>query len=155
MRNLKKSCLQQVETLWKNFMKVDQKLVNAAIEFVKNRFPGNQPFEGAAAMYTDDGSILISSAPETINSSVSLCHETGAICEAYKLNKRITATVCVSRDEKGNFIILTPCGVCQERLMYWGADVQAAVPSDLDSTQWIAKTLGEIQPYYWAKVLKH
>ena len=135
-------------------MKLDQTLVNAAIDFVKNRFPRDEPWEGASAMYTDDGSILISTAPETVNDSVSLCHEAGAICEAYKLNKNIVATVCVSRDDKGNFVILTPCGVCQERLMYWGPNVQAAVPDESDSTKWEVKTLAEIQPYYWGKVLK-
>jgi cytidine deaminase len=102
-------------------------------------------------MYTEDGQLLISTAPETVNASVELCHETGAICEAHKLNKRVTATVCVSRDGKGNFQILTPCGVCQERLLYWGQNVQAAVPSDDDSTKWQMKTLNELQPYYWRR----
>lgn len=134
-------------------MKLDENLVNAAIDFVLKRFPKDQAWEGAAAMYTEDGTILISTAPECINDSVSLCHETGAICEAHKLNKRVTATVCVSRDDKGNFIILTPCGVCQERLMFWGPSVQAAVPNENDSTKWDVKTLGEIQPYYWRNIL--
>ena len=62
-------------------MHLDQRLVDAAIEFVNKRF-AEQPFEGAAAMYTEDGEILISTAIEVVNESVSLCHETGAICEA-------------------------------------------------------------------------
>lgn len=80
-------------------MKVDQKLIQAAIDFVNKRFPSG--VEGAAAVYLEDGQILISTAPAVDNDSVSLCHETGAICEAYKLNKKITASVCVSRDERG------------------------------------------------------
>jgi len=86
-----------------------------------------------------------------VNASVELCHEVGAICEAFKLNKIITATVCVSRDEAGKFHVLTPCGVCQERLMVWGDLVEAAVPRDEDSSQWQMKTLRELQPYYWRK----
>ena len=129
-------------------MKLDSKLVEAAKTFVQSRFP-KEEWAGAAAMYTEDGQILISTAPETVNSSVELCHETGAICEAHKLNKRITASVCVSRDEKGLFQILTPCGVCQERLLFWGHNVEAAVPTDSDSTIWQMKTLKELQPYYW------
>jgi cytidine deaminase len=131
-------------------MKIDEKLVNAAIDFIKFRFP-NKPWAGAAAMYTSDGEILISTAPEAVNASVELCHETGAICEAHKIGKKVTATVCVSRDAKGLFQILTPCGVCQERLMVWGDQVEAAVPSESDSTKWQAKKLKEIQPYYWRK----
>lgn len=131
-------------------MKLDEKLVSAAIDFVNGRFP-SEPWAGAAAMYTDSGQILISTAPEVVNASVELCHEVGAICEATKLNQKITATVCVSRDEQGKFHILTPCGVCQERLYYWGGEVEAAVPLDSDSTKWQAKKLKELQPFYWRK----
>lgn len=129
-------------------MKIDSKLVDAAKTFVKARF-SDESWAGAAAMYTEDGQILISTAPAVVNPSVELCHEAGAICEAYKLNKKITATVCVSRDDKGAFHILTPCGVCQERLFFWGADVEAAVPLETDSAKWQIKTLAELQPYYW------
>ncbi len=87
-------------------MKLDAKLVEAAKSFVQSRFP-NELEAGAAAIYTEDGQLLISTAPEAVNPSVELCHEAGAMCEAYKLNKKITATVCVSRDEKGLFHILT------------------------------------------------
>jgi cytidine deaminase len=131
-------------------MKLDQALVNSAINFIACRF-SDKKWVGAAAMYTDDGQILISTAPETINESVSLCHETGAICEAYKLGKRVTASVCVSYDDAGKIHILTPCGVCQERLMYWGEDVEVAVPQTDDSTRWLSKTLKEVQPFYWYK----
>ncbi len=44
-------------------------------------------------MYLEDGQILISTSPQVENESLALCHETGAICEAYKLNKRVTASV--------------------------------------------------------------
>lgn len=63
-------------------MKLDQKLVDAAIAFAEWRFPG-KPYEAATAIYTDEGDILLSAALELPNSSVGLCHEAGAICEAY------------------------------------------------------------------------
>lgn len=131
-------------------MNLDSKLVEAVKAFIQSRFP-DESWVGAAAMYTEDGKILISTAPEAVNASVELCHETGAICEAHKLNKRVSATVCVSRDDKGLYQILSPCGVCQERLLYWGPNVQSAVPNATDSTKWEMKTLGELQPYYWRK----
>lgn len=130
---------------------LDQQLIDAAIQFTKQRFPADKAWEGAAAVRTSDGEILISTAPEVVNPSVELCHEVGAICEAYKLNKKVVATVCVSRDDKGLFHILTPCGVCQERLMFWGDQVEAAVPLDSDSTKWQMKKLKDLQPYYWRK----
>ncbi len=132
-------------------MKLDEKLVRAAIDFAKKRFSPDMPGAGAAAMYTEDGQLLLSTSPDVVNSSVELCHEVGAICEAFKLNKKITATVCVSRDEAGKFHILTPCGVCQERLFAWGNTIEAAVPHDEDSSKWQMKTLQELQPFYWRK----
>src|SRR5262245_48100754 len=131
-------------------MRLDQRLVDAAIDFTNRRFPGQAP-EGAAAMYTEDGEILISTAIEVVNESVALCHETGAICEAYAKNKKITATVCVWRDQAGSFLIIGPCGVCQERLWYWGGDIEVAVPLDHDNTKWRAVPLREMDPYYWRK----
>lgn len=129
-------------------MKVDQKLVQAAIDFVQRRFPNG--IEGASAVYLEDGQILISTSPVVTNESVSLCHEVGTICEAYKLDKKIVATVCVSRDEKG-FHILTPCGVCQERLWVYGENVNCAVPLPEDSTKWTSVKLGALSPHYWRK----
>ena len=131
-------------------MNLDQILVDAAIDFMNRRFPG-EAWEGAAAMYTEDGEILVSTSPECVNESVALCHETGAICEAHKLDKRVTASVCVSRDDQNRIHILTPCGVCQERLFFWGDQVQVAVPLESDSTRWEAKTLKQVQPHYWRR----
>ncbi len=131
---------------------MNEDLVQAAISFVQQRFPVGD-WVGAAALRTEDGQILVSTAPDFPNASVEVCHETGAICEAFKLGKKVVATVCVSRDERGKFRILSPCGVCQERLFKWGENVQAAVPLDSDSTQWQIKTLKDLQPYYWKKAI--
>lgn len=133
-----------------NRPRLDQRLVNAAIDFVTKRFP-NQPWAGAAGMYTEDGEVLISTAIEVVSDQVSLCHEVGAMCEAYAKDKKIVATVCVSRDPQRRFVVLSACGVCQERLWYWGGDIEVAIPIDDDSTQWRAVTLAEMSPHYWRK----
>ena len=134
-------------------MKLDQKLVDLALQFLNDRYPDG--VGGVAAMYTDDGEILLSTSPEALNECASLCHEVGALCEAYKKNKRVTATVCVSRDDKGaRAIILTPCGICQERLLIYGDSVECAVPQVDKPGTWEMRTLGELQPYYWRKVLR-
>ncbi|WP_208676437.1 cytidine deaminase [Synechococcus elongatus] len=134
-------------------MKLDQALVDAAIALLEQRFPRAEGI--AAAAYTDDGQILTSVVFEPEWGGGGLCAETGAICEAVKLDKRITALVCVSRlSGDSPIVILTPCGICQERLFHWGESVEVATPTAQDASRWIAKTLGEVQPYYWAKAFK-
>lgn len=129
-------------------MNIEQTLYDAAIDLIKNRYPSG--WGGAAAMYTEGGKILTSVAPDVINASTELCIETGAILEAHKLNKKITHSLCVVRDdENSKFKVLTPCGVCQERLYYWGADVKAAITSEDENLTF--KTLKEIQPFHWTK----
>jgi cytidine deaminase len=129
-------------------MRIDQKLVDAAIAQALGRFP--EGYAGAAALYTEDGQILTSVCFDGPNESTNLCHETGAICEANRLGLRITASACVSRANPGEpFVILTPCGLCQERLALWGQDVEVAIPDADDSSHWLTKTLRQVQPYYW------
>lgn len=129
-------------------MNIEKELYDATVAFIKQRFPVG--WGGAAAMYTDKGDLLISISPEVINASTELCMETGAILEAHKLNSKVTHSICVVRDdENSNFKVLTPCGVCQERLYYWGSQVKAAITSD--KNELIYKTLEEIQPFHWSK----
>ncbi|TWT34056.1 cytidine deaminase [Posidoniimonas corsicana] len=132
-------------------MALDQELVDAAIAQAAARFPAGNG--GAAALRLADGQILTSVCLETPNEAVNLCHETGAICEAYRRKATVAASVCVSREAPdAPFLILTPCGVCQERLATWGPDVVAAVPAPGDATRWQAKTLRELQPHYWRNI---
>ncbi|MGE7780451.1 cytidine deaminase [Peribacillus sp. NPDC097264] len=129
-------------------MNIEQRLYQAAIELITNRYPSG--WGGAAAMYTEDGKVLTSVAPEVINASTELCMETGAILEAHKLNTKITHSICVARDdEQAEFKVLTPCGVCQERLWYWGPHVKAAITNP--DERLVYKTLEEIQPFHWSR----
>lgn len=140
-------------------MKVDQTLVDAAISLAENRYAGDPDrdgWAGAAAMYASDGRILTSVFVDSPNVVANLCCETGAIADAHKLRLAIVASVCVSRERPGaSFVILTPCGICQERLAYWGGDVQVGVPRSDDPTRWLSKSLREVQPHYWARFNGH
>jgi cytidine deaminase len=134
-------------------MHLDQTLVDAAVELLNRRFPAMEGI--AAAMYTEAGSILTGVFFQPEWGGGGLCAETGAICEAEKRNQKVTASVCVSRLSGTHpIVILTPCGICQERLFHWGDQVEVAVPDPADPTRWMAKTLREIQPYYWVNVFK-
>ncbi|MFJ7738877.1 cytidine deaminase [Lysinibacillus sp. NPDC097287] len=127
-------------------MEIENRLYEAAVQLVIQRYP--KGWGGAAALYTEDKKILTSVAPEVVNASTELCMETGAILEAHKLNTRITHSICVARDDENSvFKILSPCGVCQERLFYWGSNVKAAVSNKENIL--VYKTLKEIQPYHW------
>lgn len=134
-------------------MTADQRLYDAAAELANARYP--KGWGAAAAMYTDQGEILTSIYVASPNDQAELCIETGCICEAHKLGVAVRATICLSRETEGEpFVILAPCGICQERLAYWGGDVQAAVPRADDPTTWLSLPLRELQPHYWYKIFE-
>lgn len=129
-------------------MSIEQTLYDTAIEFIKNRYPSG--WGGAAVIHTDDNRFLISVAIDVFNASAELCIETGAICEAHKWNVGVTHCICVVRDdEQSEFKVLTPCGICQERLRFWGEDVLVGVTTNDSSLKFVR--LGELMPYYWGK----
>lgn len=132
-------------------MTIEQTMYHAAVNFIKKRYPNG--WGGAAVIHTDDDRYLISVAPEVLNASTELCIETGAICEAHKFNIAVTHCLCVMReDENSPFKILTPCGICQERLRYWGEDVLVAVTTPDNSLQFVP--LGTLMPYYWGNAYR-
>ena len=119
---------------------------------VEARFP-DEAWAGAAAMRLEDGSVVTSTAPEAVNRAVEVCHETGALCEAYKLDRAVVASVCVTRsDQDATSWILTPCGVCQERLFAHGPAVAVGVPVPGDPRRWQSLRLDQVQPHWWSTV---
>ncbi|GGB03596.1 cytidine deaminase [Macrococcus hajekii] len=127
-------------------MNIEEKLFEEAMSFIKKRYP--EGWGGAAAMFSKKGQIYISVAPEVINAGTELCIETGAILEAHKNDDVITHSICIVRDdENSEFKVLTPCGICQERLLYWGNQVSVGVTTGEGHLTY--KTLEELQPYHW------
>lgn len=134
-------------------MSLDQSLVDAAIEQALSRFPTG--YAGAAAVRTTSGKILTSVCFDAPNDGASLCHEAGAYCEANRLNDPVVASVCVSRSEPSRpFLILAPCGICQERLALWGSDVEVAVARAGQPEKWQAMRLAALQPHYWRNAVR-
>ena len=128
-------------------MNIEQALYQAAVDLIVNRYPTG--WGGAAAIRTESGKILTSVSPETKNHALSLCMEVGAYLEAFKLEEAVTHSLCICReDETSEFSILSPCGICRERLMYWGNDVKAAITNS--ENRLIFKTIRELQPYPWS-----
>lgn len=62
--------------------------------------------------------------------------------------QKITHSICVVRDdEHSDFKVLSPCGVCQERLRYWGPEVKVGVTAFEKELKFV--TLDTLQPYHW------
>ena len=128
-------------------MNVGKEMLDIAIDFLNKRY-GENKAGGVAVLRIENGEYLISVWPDNPNESATLCAETGAICEAHKLNMKVTHSLCLCRQhDNQNYEILSPCGICQERLFYWGKDVLCAISTKDNSV--IFKTLKELQPFYW------
>lgn len=131
---------------------LDDALISAARTGLLSRFPDSGGL--AAAAYASDGTILTSVVFDPEWGGGGLCAETGALLEAHRDRKVLTAIACVSRlTATSAVVIATPCGICQERLFHWGYDIEVAVPAEGDPTRWQARTLGELQPFHWVKAL--
>lgn len=130
-------------------MGVEKELYSAAVALIESRYPVG--FGGAAAMRTASGKVITSVSPDTKNDALSLCMEVGACLEAHKLNEAITHSICICREsEHSNYLILTPCGICQERLAHWGGGVMVAVSTS--ENKLLFKSLRDLMPYHWSIV---
>ena len=134
-------------------MALDQSLVDAAISLALSRHPTG--YAGAAGVRTETGRVITSVSFDPPNTGAGLCHEAGAYCEANRIDERVVASVCVSRsDPEGPFLILAPCGICQERLALWGKDVEVAVSVPGKPGEWQSKRLFEVSPHYWRNAVE-
>lgn len=100
-------------------------------------------------MLLDDGTVLTGTAPVAVNPSVEVCHELEPYCGAFRLGRAIVASVCLHREPSGRMLVLSPCGVCRERLAVHGPELLAAVADPRDPTAAVWKRLGDLLPDYW------
>ncbi len=130
-------------------MPITSELYHAAATLVEQRYPIG--WGGAAAIAIEGDQILTSVAPEVKNDALALCMEVGALLEANKLNKPVTHSLCLYReDETSEFVILSPCGICQERLVAWGGGVQVAITNPDNVLQFVP--LKTLMPHHWSQV---
>lgn len=128
---------------------IEKEMYRIATDLIERRFPSG--WGGAGVIHTEEGHYFTSVALESGNASAQLCIETGAMCEAHKYNEKVTHCLCVVRDNENlPFEVLSPCGICQERLRYWGEEVRVAVSTEDKSLRFVP--LAELQPYHWSRV---
>ena len=136
-----------MEIYMRNY-EIENEMYHRAVELIETRYPVG--WGGAGVVHTSNGNYYTSVSIETANASAVLCIETGAMLEAHKFNEKVTHCMClVRKDEKSPYQILSPCGICQERLRYWGEDVQVAVTTEEEKIKFVQ--LKELQPYHWTK----
>ena len=123
--------------------------VDACRSLIRERFHDDGDHHGAAAMLLDDGTIVTGTAPDAVNPSVEVCHETEPYCAAFRLGRSIVASVCLHQEPGGRTLVLSPCGVCRERLAVHGPNVLVAVANAEDPTLIVWKPLKEVLPDYW------
>lgn len=126
-------------------------VMSACRELIEQRFPGSEE-RGAAAMLLADGTVLTGTAPDAVNPAVEVCHEIEPYAAAFRLDQQIVASVCLHRDEAGRFLVLSPCGVCRERLAVYGPAVLVGAAAPEDPTQVVWKALRDVLPDYWMTV---
>ncbi len=129
-------------------IETEQKMFRLATELIEKRYPSG--WGGAAVIRTAPDHYYTSVAIDTANASAALCIEVGAMCEAHKFNEKVTHCLCVVRDDENSpYKVLSPCGICQERLRFWGEDVQVGITTS--DNQLLFVELRQMQPYHWTK----
>lgn len=129
------------------------RVVGSCRELIETRFPEEIDC-GAAAVLLGDGSILTGTSPDFLHPGTTVCHETEPYCAAFRLDQQIVASVCLHRTSDGRFVVLSPCGICRERLTVHGGDTLVAVPDSQDATQVQWVHLNETLPHYWRAVFE-
>lgn len=125
---------------------VENEMYRLAVQLIETRYPTG--WGGAGVVRTANGHFYTSVSIETANASAIVCIELGAMLEAHKYNEKVTHCLCLIRnDEHSEFKVLSPCGICQERLRYWGEEVQVAVTTADTGLKFVE--LRELQPYHW------
>lgn len=127
---------------------IEQEMYRQAVALIETRYPTG--WGGAGVVHTAQGHYFTSVCMENANASAVLCIETGAMLEAHKYNEKVTHCLCLVReDENSPFQVLSPCGICQERLRYWGEGVQVTVTTEDAVLKFVP--LKVLQPYHWTR----
>lgn len=126
---------------------IEQELAAFTKQRLITRYPTG--WGGIAGMRLADGTFITSISPDFPNAASSVCMELGAMLEAANRDLAVTHTICLVRDDENSPIkVLSPCGICQERLTMWGPNVRCAITT-ADETAIVFTDLRTLQPHHW------
>lgn len=129
--------------------KTDQ-LFDAVKKTIDDHYPAG--WGGAGGVLLENGDILTSISPEFPNAASSVCMELGSYIQAATLRQQVTHTLCLVREnEHDSLTVLTPCGICQERLDFWGKTTQCGIDL-LPDGEIHYIPLADLQPFHWSGV---
>ena len=121
----------------------DEQLVECAIDAAADAFSpaGDGRFDGAAhivtaAVETADGDVYTSASLPASIGRASTCAEPGAIGSAVADGahefERVVAIEHPREEHADDFRVVSPCGVCAELLVDYGADIRVVTRSEDD-----------------------
>ncbi|MEJ7799477.1 MAG: hypothetical protein WKF60_03100 [Ilumatobacter sp.] len=106
----------------------EQSLFQAAAALAKVQAAQDSDGVGvAAAALTEDGTTLTGLWIDAMCNSACLCAETGPICDAHGTGRKLTASICVRWMESSGATVQAACGICQERLAFFGTGILIGV----------------------------
>ena len=113
----------------------DKELIQAAIKTLDRLYKKGR-HEVAAALRCKDGKVYTGIHIEAKYSGYAdICGEVAAICVAVADGQsEFDTIVAVVKDEKGDYIILEPCGRCRDVISDFGMDINVII-GDINSPQ--------------------
>lgn len=127
----------------------EEALYEAALALAKDQGARSSDGEGVgAAALADDGATLTGVWIDAMCDSACLCAETGPICEAHATGRQLTASICVRWIDGSGPTVLAACGVCQERLVFFGTNLLVGV-MDTSERGFRFVSLADLRPSPW------
>ena len=128
-----------------------EKIVQVAIQFLDDRFPEKNDVV-ISVFFTQDDKYLFGVHNEWSTDSTSLCAETWPICTCHLDNQTPKCIITLYRKNiHTSPIIITPCWVCQERLICLSDKIKIIYSPDWKIENSSVLQLLDLQPYHWKK----
>ena len=119
------------------------RLMDRAKKVFPNAYAPYSHFPVACAIETKDGDIFTGVNVENTSYGLSICAETGAICDMINANQRHIHYVLILTNT-----LCTPCGACLQRIREFGDDHTAVYCYNMDGQSKIYR-LADLLPVFF------
>lgn len=109
----------RIETSYANLSKIEQELLDAAMDVMRNAYNPISHFYVGAAVLTTDGQMIGGANIENASYGVTLCAERAAIAAANALGKRLFTKIAIitSMENAPTLLPSWSCGACRQWLI--------------------------------------